>query len=66
MEGKKNIRNFLIEEIASLANYSLLDSVVVSGGNPRVLELFLDNPFFYRRSGNIRVRKRTRKGKNRI
>jgi transcriptional regulator len=45
MEGKKNIRNFLIEEIASLANYSLLDSVVVSGGNPRVLELFLDNPF---------------------
>lgn len=45
MEVKNRIRNFLIEEIAALANHSLQDSVVVTGGNPRVLELFSKIPF---------------------
>ena len=45
MESKSRIRKFLIEEIAALADYSLQESVVVSGGNPRVLELFSNTPF---------------------
>ncbi|MDO4726335.1 MAG: hypothetical protein Q4A56_03815 [Porphyromonadaceae bacterium] len=34
MESKSRIRKFLIEEIAALADYSLQESVVVSGVTP--------------------------------
>lgn len=39
------IKTFLIEEIASIADFSIQDDFVISGGNPNVLQLFLDAPF---------------------